>query len=82
MRFESVTIAAGEKARCKSRPPDRARLNGFTAVSLPSAAAASVTSSRTPRRCSRVARVRRKSCSHQPETPDAASALTWLSTNR
>src|SRR5215831_1334258 len=48
MRFESVTIAAGEKARCKSRPrmnsataSDRARLNGntFTAVSLPSAAA-------------------------------------------
>ena len=40
MRFESVTIAAGEKARCKSRTriaPDRARLNGntFIAVSLP-----------------------------------------------
>jgi len=48
MRFESVTIAAGEKARCKSRPRMnrrdcvwRARLNGntFSAVSLPSAAA-------------------------------------------
>jgi hypothetical protein len=44
MRFESVTIAAGEEARCKSRPriaPDRARLNGntFTAGNLPSAVA-------------------------------------------
>ena len=35
---------------------------------------ASVTSRRTPRRCSPVARVRRRSCSHQPETPDAVSS--------
>jgi hypothetical protein len=35
---------------------------------------ASVTSRRTPRRCGPVASVRRRSCSHQPETPDAVSS--------
>ena len=38
---------------------------------------ASVTSRRTPRRCSPVARVRRRSCSHQPETPDAVSSADF-----
>src|SRR6516162_11384185 len=35
---------------------------------------ASVTSRRTPSRCSPVAKVRRRSCSHHPETPDAVSS--------
>jgi hypothetical protein len=55
--------------------PDRARLNGntFAAVSLPSAAARRCARP-TPRRCSPVASVRRRPCSHQPETPDAVSS--------
>jgi hypothetical protein len=71
--------------------PEPARLNGntFPAGSLLSAPTtparlplrwfntSSVTSRRTPRRCSPVTRVRRRSCSHQPETPDAVSSADF-----